>query len=445
MQIYDVRPGARTTLYNRVFTSLSNDYKAKCPRRLRVRIPFTIPFILWSFQYIRDHYPIPLQGALMAALAVGHAFSLRPGEFLATKAKYDTNRFLGANTTFAWFDGCPYSACQAHRWPTGVPSHISSLLDVRKNSQDQGSPVAVAANPSQEPGVFCCVRVITSYIRRAALTDGDPLLVHEACHLGDKTLLHVMKQCAVAMRIDPTRVSIGCLRKNVLTQMKLSTPDLLRRLQGGWRSSVGETHYWAHLLQVANENEHAVHNQGCASVEVIRTMFTTQAVGQKPAALPDTLFSFEGSEDEPLTAVAPPHSPSWGPKKRPATHALQRAARRVGEVHAPPLSSSPGGPVVHHPPAAIPYSIPRVRRSPGVTSALVTAGAAPPRVRTGLLSPTFDSTVRVPGPVRGSHPSVLVSSSHPYIPHSALRASSATPTRSSAFPSWAQPARGAAL
>jgi hypothetical protein len=297
MQIYDVRPGARTTLYNRVFTSLSNDYKAKCPRRLRVRIPFTIPFILWSFQYIRDHYPIPLQGALMAALAVGHAFSLRPGEFLATKAKYDTNRFLGANTTFAWFDGCPYSACQAHRWPTGVPSHISSLLDVRKNSQDQGSPVAVAANPSQEPGVFCCVRVITSYIRRAALTDGDPLLVHEACHLGDKTLLHVMKQCAVAMRIDPTRVSIGCLRKNVLTQMKLSTPDLLRRLQGGWRSSVGETHYWAHLLQVANENEHAVHNQGCASVEVIRTMFTTQAVGQKPTALPDTLFSFEGSEE----------------------------------------------------------------------------------------------------------------------------------------------------
>jgi hypothetical protein len=274
MGIYPDREKARSPRYTAVLCALTRDYELKLPKRLRARFPFTVPFILWSFQYIVDHFFDPaLIRVLKAAFVVGHAFSLRPGEFLYSAMDYDCSRFLCAATTFAWFDGEPFVATETHRWPPGVPSHITSTLDVRKNSTDSGGPVAVARNPT---GVsFCCVSIISDYLRYAGLSVDDPLMVYQGKHLDTKLISDIMKTCAVAHDIDPSRVVPACLRKNVITQMDLNTPQLQRQLQGGWRSRAGEDHYWTNLLQLADAAERAVHNAGNASIDVIRTIFQT--------------------------------------------------------------------------------------------------------------------------------------------------------------------------
>ena len=134
----------------------------------------------------------------------------------------------------------------------------------------------MAANPlhKSDSSVFCCVHILSQYIRHADLKVGYPLFSFKGKHLSTHELTIVMKACAVHFDFDPTRVVPACLRKNVITQMELKTPGLLRQLQGGWKSNTGETNYWCKLLQVADENQHAVHHTGSATVDVIRNIFS---------------------------------------------------------------------------------------------------------------------------------------------------------------------------
>jgi len=274
---YSVREGARSPLYTAVLKGLNAAKLSELPRRLTARIPFTVPFILWSFGYIRRHYPDPaLQRVLCAIMAAGHAFSLRPGEFLLSPHKYAPNRILQARTTYAWFDGTAYSATEAGTWPSGSPTHFSSMLDYRKASAGCGGPVAVTANPARirDKSAFCCVHILAEYIRGASLRDTDMLFTYRGAHVDTVELTHVMKTCAEKHDLDPDRVVPACLRKGVLTQMDLNVPQLQRQLQGGWRSAAGENNYWCRLFQVADANQSAVHNTGCATAEVIRNIFS---------------------------------------------------------------------------------------------------------------------------------------------------------------------------
>jgi hypothetical protein len=280
LAVYPERAIARSPIYISVRTALKNEYLAKTPKRLRERIPFTIPLILQAFAYIDLNIASPHERRLLKVLfAAGHAFSLRPGEYTRTSPPYHPNRYLCAATTFAWFHGIPYSALQASSWPSFPPSHICSLLDVRKNSKDQGAPVAVTANPSPNRNSFCCVRILTDYIRHTSFNAQLALFHRDGVHADADTLSMIMKTVATQAGLDPTRVSPVCLRRNVITQMDLSTPELLRHLQGGWRSNAGEEHYWAQLLQVADANQSAVHNAGSATIEVLRTIFDTAGNG----------------------------------------------------------------------------------------------------------------------------------------------------------------------
>ena len=52
----------------------------------------------------------------------------------------------------------------------------------------------------------------------------------------------------------------------------------LEQLQCGWKSDADQQYYWAHLLQVADANQTAVHNTGCATAEVIRNIFSATNV-----------------------------------------------------------------------------------------------------------------------------------------------------------------------
>jgi hypothetical protein len=272
MGAYDIRKDARSPRYQAVYDALLRAHKAQHPLRLEARIPFTVPFILWSFGYIDRTFSDPAyQRALKAALVTGHCFSLRTGEYLHTSKEYTPERYLCAATTLAWFGDTAFRASEAASWPSGTPTHISSALDVRKNSQDCGGPVAVAANP--HVGEFCCVRILAEYIRQANLSDEDPLLIFKGAHITDAEVSSVLKACAVHHDIDPKRVVPTSLRKNVISQMELNSSQLCRQLQGGWRSDAGEKHYWTQLLQVADANESAVHNAGCATIAVIKAIF----------------------------------------------------------------------------------------------------------------------------------------------------------------------------
>ena len=278
---YNIRSGARTPLYTAVLRALNAIKQSELPKRLTARIPFTIPLILWAFSYILGHYPDPaFQRMMCATLAAGHAFSLRPGEFLHSTHNYAAHRFLQAHTTYAWFSGVAYPATELDTWPSGFPTHISSMLDIRKNTLSAGGPVAVAANPAcvSDPSAFCCVRVLTDYIRGANLKTADALFTYQNEHVNTVELTHVMKTTAIHYDVDPDRVVPACLRKNVITQMELNTPTLQRQLQGGWRSNAGEVLYWANLSQVADSNQTAVHNTGCATAEVIRNIFSATNV-----------------------------------------------------------------------------------------------------------------------------------------------------------------------
>jgi hypothetical protein len=275
MGVYYDRETARSIRYYAVFKALLREYNLKVPKRLRSRFPFTIPFILWSFKFIDENFFDPaLVRVLKAAFVVGHAFSLRPGEFLYSSMDYDCSRYLCASTTFAWFNGEAFVATETHLWPRDTtPSHITSTLDVRKNTTCSGGPVAVARNSSG--GSFCCVSIIAEYLRHASLREDEPLMVYQGRHLNTKLITEIMKKCAVAHDVDPDRVVPACLRKNVITQMDLNTPQLQRQLQGGWRSNAGEESYWTNLLQVADAAERAVHNAGNATINVIRAIFQT--------------------------------------------------------------------------------------------------------------------------------------------------------------------------
>jgi hypothetical protein len=285
--LWKIRATARSERYTAVLRALLRDHAAKHMYRTEARIPFTVPFILWSFDYIDRTYPDPAEQRLLKAiLAAGHAFSLRPGEYLKCPQNYEANRFIRAGTTFAWFQGQPFVAFEPDTWPPGVPSHISSTLDVRKNSLNKGGLVAVAANPLPPgPERLCCVRIIADYIRHAGLTIQDPLFCRNHVHAGSTELSAIMKTCAQFHDVDPDRIMPASLRKNVITQMDLNTPQLQRLLQGGWRSNAGEDSYWTHLLQVADANEHAVHNAGGATIAVIRTIFG-RTPGDARAMLP---------------------------------------------------------------------------------------------------------------------------------------------------------------
>jgi hypothetical protein len=139
---------------------------------------------------------------------------------------------------------------------------------------DKGGVVAVAANPDPPgPHTLCCAQLITDYIRHADLAIDDPLFCLNHVHLPAADLSQVMKTCAEFHDVDPARIMPAGLRKNVITQMDLNTPQLQRLLQGGWRSNADEVSYWTHLLQVADANQSAVHNAGGATISVIRTIF----------------------------------------------------------------------------------------------------------------------------------------------------------------------------
>jgi hypothetical protein len=166
-----------------------------------------------------------------------------------------------------------------------VLSHISSALDVRKNSLNKGGLVAVAANPEPpSPDTLCCARILSDYIRHAGLSMLDPLFCRNHVHADGADLSAIMKTCAQAHDADPDRIMPASLRKNVITQMDLNTPQLQRMLQGEWRSRAGEDSYWTHLLQVADANQHAVHHAGGATISVIRTIFGRTLGDVQPAA-----------------------------------------------------------------------------------------------------------------------------------------------------------------
>jgi hypothetical protein len=274
---YGTREGARSPLYNAVWAALENNFQSESPARLRTRIPFTLPFLIWTMTYLGTTYTSDAFVALLcAAMAAGHAFSLRPGEFLLSSRDYPTQHILNAVTTILWWSDEPHLATEVDRWPSGYPTHITSMLDERKNSRAAGEPVAVAANPAfkTDPTAFCCVAILTRYIRGAGLKKGDPLFVWEGKHLGTNEISAAMKVCAVQHGMDPKRVVPACLRKAVITQMDLNTPQIQRQLQGGWRSDAGERHYWCRLLQVADANQAAVHSPGGATVNVIKHIFS---------------------------------------------------------------------------------------------------------------------------------------------------------------------------
>lgn len=116
---YSVRAGARTALYKAAFSAFQRDHLASKPLRLRARIPFTVPFIIWTLGYIeRTYADAALQRVLKAAIATGHALSLRPGEYLESTHHYETERFLGAASTYAWFNGEPYCATAVKKSPS---------------------------------------------------------------------------------------------------------------------------------------------------------------------------------------------------------------------------------------------------------------------------------------------------------------------------------------
>jgi len=273
------RDNARSPLYGAVYKALRLLKDSEIPKRLTARIPFTLPFIIWSCEHIAHKFAgQPLYVALLQAiLATGHALSLRPGEYLHSSHNYPPNRYLNAHSTFLWFSGIPYSAIDVDSWPRIIsPSHITSVLDVRKNTANAGGSVSMAANPRHHfnPAEFCCVHTLTEYIRVAGLKEGDPLFVFNGIHENTVAVTAIMKECFIHHDLDPDRVVPASLRKNVITQMEINTPQLQRRLQGGWRSNAGEEYYWAQLLQVADANQSAVHDTGCATIAVIRNIFS---------------------------------------------------------------------------------------------------------------------------------------------------------------------------
>jgi hypothetical protein len=282
---WSIRESARSPRYTAVHHALVRDHAEHHVFRTEARIPFTVPFIIWSLHYIDRTYDDPAERRLQKAiLAAGHAFSLRPGEYLKCPQNYAANRFIRAGTTFAWFNGEAFAAYEPHTWPPGVPSHISSALDVRKNSLNKGGLVAVAANPEPPgPDTLCCASILADYIRFAGLAIQDPLFCRNHVHADSVELSAIMKTCAQAHDVDPDRIMPASLRKNVLTQMDLNTPQLQRMLQGGWRSRAGEDSYWTHLLQVADANQHAVHHAGGATISVIRTIFGRTLGDVQPA------------------------------------------------------------------------------------------------------------------------------------------------------------------
>jgi hypothetical protein len=167
-----------------------------------------------------------------------------------------------------------------------VPPHISSALDVRKNSLKKGGLVAVAANPEPpSPDTRCCASILSDYIRYAGLTMLDPLFYRNHVYADGVDLSTIMKTCTQAHDVDPNRIMPASLRKNVITQTDLNTPQLQRMLQGGWRSNAGEESYWTHLLQVADANQQAVHHAGGATISVIRTFGRTMGDVQPIAPL----------------------------------------------------------------------------------------------------------------------------------------------------------------
>ena len=287
-----------------------------------------------------------------AALAAGYACSLRPGEYLDEGGRhFQPDHVFRAGLCTAWFSDTnddtyihDYPASQASSWPPNTyPDLITMMHDSRKHNIGHAGPSVILPNPDPAHPI-CFVRILTDYLRVAYLRPTQPLFsVRDTC-LPVATARRPVAAVAVKHNINPSRLSMQAFRYGVNCQLPETTPEFVRRNQGGWRTTRSALHYWIRLLDHGQQVVNAVYDATAIPTPVLESLFSQDSATQQyptfgtlnpqPVAtapnpcppLPTT--TSHSSSTQPLEHCHPPAPPSTHTWITDRPSALRRTAHR---------------------------------------------------------------------------------------------------------------------
>ena len=242
------------------------------PQRERVRIPMTYPLLLTAVaiaERLWGSMPVA-RDAITAALAIGYGCSLRPGEYLTSKARRrTTSKTVSASRVFLWWNTQSFTLSEPKHFPSGPADRVTVTLTSTKNDPyGKGMPRAVSRAP--DGAQFCCVAAIERYARASRLTHDQPAISVGDTGLSWEYIRTITRLTAIEHGIDPKRLVPHSLRHGAPTQMaSCGIPEADIRQQGGWASEKGARTYMLPTLTTADRAAPAIHSDTAVPTEYL--------------------------------------------------------------------------------------------------------------------------------------------------------------------------------
>ena len=264
----------RTNPTHQLHQAYHRDFKEHVHDRDTCTIPMTFPLLCEVVRAALRMYTGLLHSSVPAALGVAFACSLRPGEYLKQSGHIDKSKLLTAKETYGWYNSVAYRADQMSDWPQGYPDLFTLSAPSRKCKPGRSGPRVIYPNPDRQH-FLCVVRLLTNYLRLAHLKHTDPLFLDAEGHCLDNAL--VLPPIATVARqhgLDPSRMTLQCLRYGVNVQLPEDTPEFVRLNQGGWSSGQGARHYWHQLMTHGQAVQPSVYDTKTIPTELIENLYS---------------------------------------------------------------------------------------------------------------------------------------------------------------------------
>ena len=269
------------------------DAGERAESRRFVKIDVSLPITIEAMATARAkfaHDPL-LAETVANSMLFGLSFATRPGDYLYPHVKYytDSNNCIRAEQVAFWFPSLedPIPITHPEDFPPGEwPSYCTFRPLFDKANQYGGMGMrAIAANPNVDKTGHCSLRLLFAYFIKYPPSDGMPIF-HTApreFHLYER-VSEVLKETAVRLKLDPTRLLPHGLRAGVITQLNSGAhSDEDKKAAGGWRTMPGKMPYEKDTQAIGRADRTAVamNNIKSVSIAVVRHAFTAVNPGPK--------------------------------------------------------------------------------------------------------------------------------------------------------------------
>ena len=248
--------------------------------RQRIKIPLTYPIAVEVMCVIDSTYVGALRQGYRAAIALGYALSLRPGEYLLQSPPRPISHQANSDLAVFWFGDVFYNICDPSLYPSGqIPDAFSILLDhVKNDPSGNNGPRSVYRSPTHSnanPDHFCCVRELFTFLSRYPPKPTSPVLSGLGYQLSSTAVNAILKATATRLDLDGSRLVPHSARFGVLQQIPDFSTDHKQK-QGGWSTEAGMRTYDRRSLAHARSVAAAIHDPSTCPISHTVYMYNTK-------------------------------------------------------------------------------------------------------------------------------------------------------------------------